>query len=137
MRKMMVRFLLLAALAAFPVSQVWAQAPCPISSQTFKTVTTTTYTLAIADQCKTIVFSPTTASTATALTLPNAATNFPVGYRVWIKAGNAGGVYMTPTTSLLDGLSTQINLTTGQSLGLVTDGTNYISLGGSGTTHHP
>ena len=144
MRRLIRSFSAAAALAAL-LAIVLIAAPvraqigtgCPIILQTFKTVTTATYTLAIGDQCSTIVFSPTTAATATALTLPNAATNFPPGYTVWIKSGNSGGVYMTPTTSTLDGLATQINLTTGQSIELVVDGTNYISLGGSGTTHHP
>ncbi len=126
--------LLLAALAP---TQVFAQASCPMSLQTFRTITTSTYTLAVTDQCSTLVFSPTTAATAVALTMPNPATTFPVGYTVWIKSGNSGGVYMTPTTATLDGLTTQINVTTGQALRLVSDGTNWISEGGIGTTHHP
>ena len=127
---------LVAILAALP-ARAQQGASCPISLQTFKTVTAAAYTLAIGDQCSTIVFSPTTAATAVALTLPNAATTFPPGFTVRIKDGNSGGIYMTPTTSLLDGLTTQIHLTTGQSIDLAVDGTNYISLGGSGTTHNP
>jgi hypothetical protein len=128
---------LLAIFASISPAPAQQGAACVISTLPFRTITTSTYTLAIGDQCSTLVFSPTTAATAVALTLPNAATNFPAGYTVRIKSGNTGGVYMTPTTSTLDGLSTQINLTTGQSIDLVVDGTNYISLGGSGTTHHP
>ena len=129
--------LLAIVLIAAPARAQSSSGACPISLQTFKTVTAASYTLAIGDQCSTIVFSPTTAATAVALTLPNAATTFPPGFAVRIKDGNSGGIYMTPTTSTLDGLTTQIHLTTGQSIDLVTDGTNYISLGGSGTTHHP
>lgn len=105
-------------------------AACPIASTSPVVISAvTTRTITQADNCKMLVF---TGATGTGVSLPNAASTtagVPVGFRVWLKAQGAGSVSATPTTSTLDGLTTQIVLTTGQGVEIRSDGTNYWSSG--------
>lgn len=116
---------LLAALSPLSAFAQSGSAACPVSAQLAKVVSGTTYTVALGDQCSTLVFTNTG---AVAVTLPNAATTFPVGFTVAMKA-TGGTVTVTPTTSTINGASTAV-LSAGTGFSVATDGTNYYTQGG-------
>ena len=122
----------LALLALAPIHQANADsgASCPVGSSGYKTVTGTTYTVLVADQCSLLNF---TNASAVSVTLPNVATTFPAGFRFSAKASGAGAVTITPTTATINGLSTLV-LTSGLGADIWTDHTNYIANGGYGST---
>jgi hypothetical protein len=83
--------------------------------------TGTSYTVLSGDNSKLITFSN---GSATAVTLPQATGSFTSGWFADARNLGAGAVTITPTTSTIDGASTLV-LTTGQSVRIVSDGTNY------------
>lgn len=85
----------------------------------------TTYIYASADCSRNTFFSN---AGAVAVTLPQAGTSFPNGCQLPSKNDGAGSVTVTPTTSTIDGAAS-ITLTTGQSVVIVSDGTNYKTEG--------
>lgn len=93
--------------------------------------TGTTYTVVTGDRNKLITFSN---ASAVAVTLPQAgSTGFANNFEFEAKNIGAGTVTITPTTSTIDGAAT-LTLTTGQSVRLYSDGTNYFSAPGKATT---
>jgi hypothetical protein len=95
------------------------------------------YTIAASDVAKLVLF---TDSSAIAVTLPAATVSgFGNGFYFLAKAGAAGTVTITPTTSTINGASTLV-LTSGQWAVIFSDGTNYfacVSSGGSTSTPGP
>jgi hypothetical protein len=119
---------LLAALVALALpTSAFAQAgaACPIATQSPVVSAASTYTLKASDNCKTLVFT----AASVAITMPNAPVTFPPGWRVWLKATGANGIYTTPTTSLLDGASSQLHITQGFGCQLNSDAVNMYSIG--------
>jgi len=96
--------------------------------------TGTSYTIgASEDDCGALVTFSNTA--AQAVTLPQAGTtagssNFQAGFFVTVSNINSGIVTITPTTSTINGAATLV-LYPGQSVGIVSDGTNYQIAPGS------
>lgn len=85
----------------------------------------TTYTFLYSDVLKLVLL---TNGSAIAAGLPSAATTgFGLGFHCVVKAGGAGAVTITPTTSTINGLSTLV-LAAGQWALLWSDGTNYLAL---------
>lgn len=122
---------LLLVLAPLAPHETLAQAACPIASQTPQIKTGTTYTVAAGDQCSLLDF---TSGSSIAVTLPNANT-LPAGFTVFVKAGGAGTVTVTPTTSTIDG-STTLALSSGASGQVWGNNANYFStLGGAGSAY--
>lgn len=104
-------------------------AACPVSATVDKAVTGTTYTVGVADQCALLNF---TNASNVAVTLPNAATTFPAGFRIAVRNGGGGTVTITPTTSTINGAATA-TLAPGQSADIWTDHTNYVTASGTGS----
>lgn len=118
-----------ASLFLLPLTAAIAQSGsvgCPISSTIEKTVAGTSYTVLLSDQCKLLAF---TNSGSVAVTLPNAAATFPVGFRVSMRAQGAGTVTVTPTTSTINAGST-VSAASGFGFDIWTDGVNYWTQGG-------
>ena len=118
----------LLGLAVF-APQAFAQAPasCSIQAETPTVITGTTHTLAPADGCGFLVF---TSGSSIAITMPNAATTLPAGFKVFIKAQGAGTVTLnTPTTSTIDGAVGTVAITQGTGVSVRSDGTNYYTSG--------
>ena len=94
----------------------------------------TSYTVPAADINKLLLFS---SGSAVACTLPAATSaGFGVGFYFAVKAGGAGTVTVTPTTSTINGASS-LALTAGEWALVWSDGTNYFACvssagGGSG-----
>jgi hypothetical protein len=87
--------------------------------------TGTTYPIVAADRHKLITL---TNASAIAVSLPQAGTTgFANGYRVKIVNLGAGVVTITPATSTIGGASTLV-LTTGQSVEILSDETNYLTI---------
>jgi hypothetical protein len=89
--------------------------------------TGTTYTLAATDRSKLVTL---TNAGSIAVTLPVATgAGFPAGFITKISNQGAGTATLTPTTSHINGAAS-LALLTGQSIDLVSDGTNYFALTG-------
>lgn len=110
-----------AALALASVAHAQSGGSCPIGSGV-PTAVTANKTLAVNDQCGFFVVT----SNAT-ISIP-AAGILPPGYYVWVKAQGATAT-VTPTTAQLDGATTSISVTTGDGIGIRSDGTNAFSTG--------
>jgi hypothetical protein len=84
----------------------------------------TSYTVLDTDRNKIATFSNTS---AVAVTLPQAGatSQFLSGWYAWFRNLNTGAVTITPTTSTIDGFASY-KLRTGQSILVVSDGTNYL-----------
>jgi hypothetical protein len=86
--------------------------------------TGTTYTVLTGDRYKLVTFSN---ASPVAVTLPQAgSTGFGNSFEFEAKNIGVGTVTITPTTSTIDGAAT-ITLTTGQSVRIYSDGTNYFT----------
>lgn len=83
----------------------------------------TTYTVLASDRSKLVTLKN---ASAVAVTLPQAGANFPAGWISKFSNQGAGTVTITPTTSTVNG-NASIALLTGQSIDLVSDGTNYFA----------
>lgn len=83
--------------------------------------TGTTYTVVAGDQGKLVTFSN---GASIAVTLPQATGSFTTGWSATFLNLGAGTATITPTTSTINGASTAV-LATGQSITVVSDGTNY------------
>ena len=116
-------------LALLMPSLAFAEAGCPISSESPKTLgsSVSTYTLSPADACGFLNFTDTSGTT---ITMPNAAVTLPAGFKVWIKAQSSGTVILgTPTTSTIDGVAGPVSITTGTGVEVRSDGVNYFTSG--------
>jgi hypothetical protein len=91
----------------------------------------TTYTVLGSDRSKLVTLKN---ASAIAVTLPQAGATFPTGWIATFSNQGAGTATITPTTSTINGASS-VTLLTGQSLDIVSDGTNYYGL--VGTTVFP
>lgn len=89
----------------------------------------TTYTLLATDRSKLVTFSN---ASSIAVTIPQAGTSFPAGFICLLSNQGVGTVTLTPTTSHIDG-ATNLALTTGQGVTLVSDGTNWFTVRGLGS----
>jgi hypothetical protein len=83
----------------------------------------TSGSLASTDREKLVTFSN---ASATAISLAQAGTSFPDGWRVYLRNKGAGLVTITATTSTIDGVAT-LTLAQNQSAILISDGTNYYT----------
>ncbi len=90
--------------------------------------TGTTYTVLTGDRGTLVTHNN---GSAIAVTLPQAGASFPNGWYYDTKATGAGTTTITPTTSTING-GASLALTSGQSARIVSDGTNYTALLGSG-----
>ena len=93
--------------------------------------TGTTYTVLGSDRSKLVTLKN---ASAVAVTLPQAGASFPAGWIATFSNQGAGTVTITPTTSTINGVSS-VTLLAGQSLDIISDGTNYF--GTVGTTTFP
>jgi hypothetical protein len=91
--------------------------------------TGTTYTVLSSDRSKLVTLKN---ASAVAVTLPQAGASFPAGWIASFSNQGAGTVTITPTTSTING-STSVTLLTGQSIDIVSDGTNYYGMVGTTT----
>lgn len=91
------------------------------SGITINAQTGTTYTVLVGDLGKLVTHSN---ASAIAVTLPQATGSFTTPFYYYTKNLGVGAVTITPTTSTINGLSTLV-LNTGQSVAIVSDGTNY------------
>lgn len=92
-------------------------------SQSVNAQTGTTYTVVSGDLNKLVTFSN---ASSIAVTLPQATGSFGAGWYADFKNLGVGAVTITPTTSTINGGATLV-LNTGQSLRVVSDGTNYLT----------
>lgn len=92
----------------------------PLNAQTG-----TSYTYVNGDNGKFVTHSN---ASAIAGTLPQAGASFPAGWWTEVKNIGAGTLTITPTTSTIDGAASLV-LTTGQGVTLLSNGTNYFTLG--------
>lgn len=94
--------------------------------------TSTTYTVLDTDRNKLTTF---TNASAIAVTLPQAggSSAFVSGWYAWFSNIGLGLVTITPTTSTINGVAT-LKLRIGQSVLIVSDGTNYFTANASGQT---
>jgi hypothetical protein len=90
-------------------------------SQAVNAQTGTTYTIVAGDLSKLVTFSN---ASSIAVTLPQATGSFAAGFYADLKNIGVGAVTITPTTSTINGAATLV-LNTGQSVRVVSDGTNY------------
>jgi hypothetical protein len=86
----------------------------------------TTYAIQGSDRSKLITF---TNAAAVAATIAQAGSTFPIGWNTQIINRGAGTVTITPATSTING-GANITVATGQSLEIISDGTNYFALVG-------
>jgi|ERR1700676_1456905 len=93
--------------------------------------TGTTYIVLGSDRSKLVTLKN---AAAISVTLPQAGASFPAGWIATFSNQGAGTATITPTTSTINGVSSVV-LLTGQSLDIVSDGTNYFGL--VGTTVFP
>jgi hypothetical protein len=109
----------------FPTSSINS-----VQSEFVNAQTGTSYTVQAADRRYLVSF---TNSSPVAVTLPQAGANFPNGWFADFNNEGTGTVTITPTTSTIDG---QANITLAQYQGIriVSDGTNYRSVRGLGST---
>lgn len=111
--------------AADPTFQAIPTATEPVNAQTG-----TTYTVLAGDQTKLVTF---TNGSAIAVTLPQATGSFGAGWFADFQNRGAGTVTITPTTSTVDGAAS-IALLTGQGVRIASDGANYFTQRGLGST---
>lgn len=90
--------------------------------------TGTTYTVLQSDLGKLVTFSN---AAAVAVTLPQAVTNFATGWFTTLSNVGSSAVTITPTTSTIGGASS-LALVPGASVQVVSDGTNWNVVRGSG-----
>lgn len=83
--------------------------------------TGTTYTVLSSDRAKLVTLSN---AASIAVTLPQATSTFGAGWFCDIKNVGVGAVTITPTTSTINGAAT-LRLITGESVRIISDGTNY------------
>ncbi len=88
---------------------------------TINAQTGTSYTVLSGDLAKCVTFSN---AAAIAVTLPQATGSFGATWYADFENKGVGAATITPTTSTINGLATLV-LTTGQSVRLISDGTNY------------
>jgi hypothetical protein len=100
-------------------------------TQTFNAQTGTSYTFVAGDNTKFVTFNN---GSAIAAALPQATGSFTTGWTVDAGTIGAGTVTITPTTSTIDATriggsaaATSITITTGKSVRLVSNGTNYVA----------
>src|SRR6185312_9760934 len=96
-------------------------------SITVNAQTGTTYTVSSSDCGKLVTFN--NASTIS-VTLPQATGSFTSGFSFYVQNVGAGTVTITPTTSTINGASS-LDVTTGQGLMIVSDGTNWQTILGA------
>ena len=89
----------------------------------------TTYAILTTDLAKLITFAN---ASAVAVSIAQAGTAFPAGWTTTLENRGAGTVTVTPATSTINGGAT-ITLGTNQSVKIVSDGTNYFALNGTGS----
>lgn len=89
----------------------------------------TTYTVLTTDLSKLVTLAN---ASPVAVTLPQAGAAFPSGWSATFENRGAGAVTITPTVSTING-GASIVLSTNQSVKIVSDGTNYFALTGTGT----
>ena len=89
----------------------------------------TTYTVAGSDRSKLVTLKN---AGAIAVTLPQAGASFPAGWIATFSNQGAGTATVTPTTSTINGVAF-VTLLSGQSVDIVSDGTNYFGLVGTTT----
>lgn len=85
--------------------------------------TGTSYTVQTSDSDKLITFSN---AASIAVTLPQATSSFDAPFAFEAKNIGVGAVTITPTTSTINGAATLV-LNTGQSVRVISDGTNYVT----------
>lgn len=83
----------------------------------------TTYALAGSDRSKLVTLKN---AAAVAVSLAQAGATFPAGWITKVSNQGAGTVTITATTSTINGVATLV-LLTGQSVDLISDGTNYFA----------
>lgn len=91
--------------------------------------TGTTYTFVSADRGKLVTQSN---AAAVADTLPQATGSFAAGWFVYVENRGVGTVTITPTTSNIDGAAS-LALATNQGCLIVSDGTNWFTMRGTGS----
>ena len=109
-----------------------AQIKAYANGSAVRATTTTSEALANSDQNKLVTFSNGSAVAAT-IAQAGSGGNFAAGWVVSLKNLGAGTVTLTPATSTVDGAAT-VTLTTGQGLDLYSDGTNYFTQAGKGSS---
>jgi Pectate lyase superfamily protein len=99
-------------------------------NQTFNAQTGTSYAIVAGDNTKFLTLNN---GSAVAVTLPQATGSFTTGWTIDIGNLGAGTVTVTPTTSTINATAiggssaaTSITITTGKSIRLVSNGTNYV-----------
>jgi hypothetical protein len=92
--------------------------------------TGTTYTYLSGDRGKLVTH---TNASAIAGTLPQATGAFGASWFAWVQNRGVGTLTITPTTSTIDGSAT-LALTTGQGTLIASDGTNYFTMRGIGSS---
>jgi hypothetical protein len=108
------------------VPTVSAQTPIRANRQIVKTNTSTSYLVVASDAGKLLTFN--NVSTV-AVSIPRAITpNFPTDWFVDVKNLGAGTVRITPTTSTIGG-DAFLDLSTGQSVRVISNGTNWLVTG--------
>jgi hypothetical protein len=89
------RIALAALLALLPCTAFGQQATCPAYSMTWKSFSTTSYTVLPTDQCQMIV---STGSSAAVMNLPVPNANYPAGFAFYMFTKGSGTVTLTATT---------------------------------------
>jgi hypothetical protein len=97
-------------------------------SEAVNAQTGTTYTYVTGDCGKLVTHSN---AAAIAGTLPQAGVSFPAGWFMDVQNRGAGTLTITPTTSTIDGAAS-LALVTNSGARIVSDGTNYFTMRGSG-----
>lgn len=122
----------IALLFCFVVSANSQTTPVRANNQLVNAQTGTTYAIQANDAGKLITACN---SSAQAYSIAQAgSTGFPAGYFVDVKNICAGTLVVNPTTSTIDG-ATATTVTTGQSIRITSNGTNYVTgLGGPSAT---
>lgn len=109
-----------------------AQIKTLANTSAVRSTTTTSEPILNSDQNKLVTFSNASAVAAT-IAQAGSGGNFASGWAVSLKNLGAGTVTVTPTTSTVDGAAS-FTLTTGQGVDLYSDGTNYFTQPGKGSS---
>jgi hypothetical protein len=110
-----------AAISLSGTAQVFITPAAQDFLQVVNAQTGTSYTIVSDDLGKLVTFSNTS---SVAVTLPQATGRFASGWYVDVRNLNRGAATITPTTSTINGAATLV-LQRGQSVRIVSDGTNY------------
>lgn len=110
--------------AGIGAGNAWQKVACDLVSVNAQTGTT--YTVLGSDRSKLVTLKN---ATAIAVTLPQAGASFPSGWVASFSNQGVGAATITPTTSTINGVAS-IVLLSGQSVDIVSDGTNYYALVG-------